>query len=139
MCQPVRSPADRQFRRRCQIIASSCLVLFILCSQLALRYPSSLLSLVLDGCAGAFFFAELISVGLLILHIRDEFQRILLTRSFLWATVITMGFTTIWGFIELHSHGAVPHLPTIFLPIVLICVTAAAKLLIFRQHRSPVE
>jgi hypothetical protein len=139
MCQSAKTSADRQFRRCCQVIASSCLLLFIICSRLAAQYPNGLLSLVLDGCAGAFFFAELISVGLLILHIRDEFQRILLTRSFLWATVITMGFTTIWGFIELHSHGTVPHLPTIFLPIVLICVTAAAKLLIFRQHRSPVE
>jgi hypothetical protein len=139
MRQAIKNPADRQFRRRCQIAISSSLVLYIVCSQLSLRYPHGLLSLVLAGLAGASFFTELISVGLLVVRIRDEFQRILLTRSFLWATVITMGFATIWGFVELHSHGTLPHLPLVFVPIILICVTAAAKLLIFRQYRSPVE
>jgi hypothetical protein len=139
MCQASRNPSDRLFRRRCQIIVSSCLVLFLACSQLSLRYPNGAFSLMLAGFAGAFFFAELIGVGLLFFRIRDEFQRILLTRSFVWATIITMAFTTIWGFIELHSHDRLGRLPFLCIPIILICVTAAAKLLIFRQYRSPSE
>ena len=139
MRQAIKNPADRQFRRRCQIAISSSLVLYIVCSQLSLRYPHGLFSLVLAGLAGAFFFTELVSVAFLVVRIRDEFQRILLTRSFIWATVITMGFATIWGFVELHSHGTVPHLPILLLPVILVCVTAAAKLLIFRQYRSPAE
>jgi hypothetical protein len=139
MCQVLKNPADRQFRRRCQVIAGSSLVLYMACSQLSLRYPHGLLSLVLAGLAGAAFFTEFLSVAFLLVRTFDEFQRILLTRSFLWATVITMGFATIWGFVELHSHGTVPHLPILLMPVILVCVTVAAKLLIFRQYRSPAE
>jgi hypothetical protein len=139
MCQAIKNPADRQFRRRCQVIAGSSLVLYLACSQISLRYPHGVMSLVLAGLAGAAFFTELLSVAFLLVRIRDEFQRILLIRSFIWGTVITMGFATIWGFVELHSHGTVPHLPILLMPVILVCVTAAAKLLIFRQYRSPVE
>ena len=136
MCQAIRNSADLRFRRRCQVTASSCLVLFIVCSQFSLRHPTGPFSLALAGLAGAFFFAEVVSVGFLIFRIRDEFQRILLTRSFVWATIITMAFTTIWGFIELHSHS-LGQLPILSIPALLVCITAAAKLLIFRQYRSP--
>jgi hypothetical protein len=139
MCQAVKNPADRQFRRRCQIVTGLCVVLYVLCSQASMRMHSSLVGLVLAGIAGAAFFAELISVGLLTTRLRDEFQRTLLIRSFIWATLITMGFATIWGFIELHSRGMVPHLDVIWIPIILLCCTAAAKLLIFRQYRPDGE
>ncbi len=139
MCQVIRNSADRRFRRRCQIIISASLVLFLVCSQLSLHHPTGVLSLTLAGLAGAFFFAELIGVGLLVFRIRDEFQRILLTRSFIWATIITMAFTTIWGFIELHAHDHLGRLPVLCIPFILIFTTAAAKLLIFRQYRSPSE
>lgn len=99
----------------------------------------NLIGLVLSGFAGAAFFAELISVGLLTIHLRDEFQRILLMRSFVWATLITMGLSTIWGFIELHSRGAVPRLHVIWIPMILVSFTAAAKLLIFRQYKPDSE
>lgn len=134
-----KSAAARRFARRCRISISVSLVLFLGCSQLASRYPNGMLSPILAGLAGAFFFAELVSSGLLLLRMRDEFQRILLTRSFLWATVITMGFATVWGFVEVHGHGMVPEVPILSVPAVLIFVTAAAKLLIFRKYRSPSE
>jgi hypothetical protein len=70
---------------------------------------------------------------------RDEFQRVLLTQSFVWATVITMGFATVWGFVETFSHGTVPHFPVILVPAVLSLTTAAAKVFIFRKHKSPAE
>ncbi len=93
----------------------------------------------LAAVASALFFAEMVNVGLLITRLRDEFQRILLTRSFVWGTLTTMAFTTIWGFIELRARGVVPHLDSIWVPIVLICITAASKLLIFRQYRPENE
>jgi len=89
--------------------------------------------------AGASFFAELIGVGLLVTRLRDEFQRALLTRSFIWATLITMALASIWGFVELHARDTVPHLNIIWIPIVLLVVTAGAKLLIFRQYRPANE
>lgn len=139
MCQVVKNPALRHFRRRCQIATGLCLVLYVTCSQASLRIHDGPIGLVLAGVAGAAFFGELISVGLLFTRLRDEFQRTLLLRSFVWATLITMGFATIWGFIELHSHGTVPHLDVIWVPIILVCCTAAAKLLIFRQYRPGSE
>ena len=139
MCQAVKSPADRQLRRRCQITGAVSVLLYLTGSQASLRMHNSPLRLALAGVAGAAFFAELVSVGLLVTRLRDEFQRTLLTRSFIWATLITMGFTTTWGFVELHARGAVPHLDIIWIPIALVCVTAAAKLFIFRQYRPQSE
>ena len=135
MCQSIRNPADLQFRRRSQIVTVISLLLFVACSQASARLHGTPIGLVLAGLAGVGFFAELISVGLLITRLRDEFQRILLTRSFIWATIITMALATVWGFIELQARGAVPHLDIIWIPMILICITAAAKLFIFRQYR----
>jgi hypothetical protein len=139
MCQATKSPADRRFRRHCQIATGLSLVVFTVCSQAALRLHGNPMGLVLSGFAGAAFFAELVSVGLLTTRLRDEFQRTLLLRSFVWATLITMGCTTVWGFVEMHSHGTVPHLDVIWIPMILVCFTAAAKLLIFRQYRPESE
>ena len=139
MCQAAKSPADRRFRRHCQIATGLSLVVFTVCSQAALRLHGNPMGLVLSGFAGAAFFAELVSVGLFTTRLRDEFQRTLLLRSFVWATLITMGCTTVWGFVEMHSHGTVPHLDVIWIPMILVCFTSAAKLLIFRQYRPESE
>jgi hypothetical protein len=138
MCQPAKNPTDRQYRRRCQQATSLCLIAFLACFHL-FRPATGPLALFFSGLAGAFYFGIFISTGLLVMRKFDEFQRILLTQSFIWATVVTMSIITIWGFVELGSHNTVPRLPIVFLPILLLCITAAAKLLIFRQHRSPVE
>jgi hypothetical protein len=139
MCQIVKNEADRQFRRKCQIVTGLSLVVFVMCSQGSLRMHRGPLDLAVAGVAGAAFFAELVSVGLLLGRLRDEFQRTLLLRSFLWATVITMAVATIWGFIELRAHGMAPHVGVIWVPVLLVCLTAAAKLLIFRQYRPASE
>ncbi|MBV8898449.1 MAG: hypothetical protein JO051_18175 [Acidobacteriaceae bacterium] len=139
MCTAIYNPADHQFRRYCRISTAVSLVLFITCSQASTRLHGSPAGLVLAGLAGAAFFAELISVGLLLTRLRDEFQRALLIRSLLWATLITMALTMIWGFVELQSHGTVPHLDVLWIPLMLVCFTAGAKLLIFRQYRPESE
>ena len=135
MCQAIRNRADLQFRRKSQMAAAVSLSVYITCSQASLRMHGTPTGVALAGLAGAGFFAELISVGLLITRLRDEFERTLLARSFIWATIITMAFTTIWGFIELHARGSVPHLDIIWIPMILVCATAGAKLFIFRQYR----
>lgn len=139
MRQAAKNPAEREFRRSCQIATGLSLALYVVCSQAALRMHGNPIGLVLSGFAGAAFFAELISVGLLTIRLRDEFQRTLLMRSFVWATLITMGLSTIWGFIELNSRGAVPHLHVIWIPLILVSITAAAKLLIFHRHKPDSE
>jgi hypothetical protein len=139
MCEPVRNPTDRRFRRKCQVVAAVSLLLYMVCSQASQRVVDRRLGVVLAGIAGVAFFAELTSVALMITRLRDEFQRALLVRSFLWATVATMAFTTVWGFIEMHGRGQVPHLDVIWVPLILVCATAVAKVLIFRQHRAAYE
>jgi hypothetical protein len=131
--------ADRLFRRRCQIAASACLVLYIACSQLSLHAGRGPIGLTLAGLGGAAFFGEVVAIAFLAVRIRDEFQRALLTQSFLWASVLTMALVTVWGFIELHSHDTLPRIPILIVPFLLIVLTAAAKLIIFRQHKSPAE
>ena len=135
MCEQPKNPADRRFQRKCQVAAAACLILYTLCSQASLRlHLGTAMTAALAAVAGAAFFAELVSVGLLTLRLRDEFQRILLTRSFVWATLVTMALATVWGSVELHSRDSLPHLGIIWLPITLVCATAVAKLLIFRQY-----
>ena len=75
----------------------------------------------------------------MVIRLRDEFQRALLVRSFLWATAGTMAFTTVWGFMELHGRGQVPHLDVIWVPMMLVCATAVAKVLLFRRHKIAYE
>ena len=139
MCEAARNPADQQFRRKCQVAVGASLMLYVSCSQASLRISDRRVGLFLAGIAGAAFFAELISVGLLITRMRDEFQRVLLVRSFVWATLVTMALTTVWGFMELHGRGQLPHLDIIWVPIILVCATAVAKVFIFRQHRAEHE
>ncbi len=135
MCNTLRNPANRPYIRRCQAAACLSLVGYLLLSQASLRFPVGPLHTTLAGLSGVCFFAELIAVALLAYRKFDEFQRILLVRSFLWATVITMGLTTIWGFAELGSHNTLPHFPLAMLVIVLIVLTAFTKVLIFRRNR----
>ena len=135
----LRTPADRMFARKCQVSGAVCLICYLVLSQTALRLPLGALHTVLEALAGSFFFAELVAVGLLFNRKFDEFQRVLLTRSFVWATVVTMGLTTIWGFVELGSHGTAPHIQLVFLPIFLIVATALAKVFFFRQNRPVAE
>ncbi|MGB6132591.1 MAG: hypothetical protein WBG54_12490 [Acidobacteriaceae bacterium] len=139
MCLSIRNAADRRFRRQCQIATGISLILYMAFSQASIRTHNGPAGLTMAGIAGASFFAELVSVGLLVTRLRDEFQRVLLTRSFVWATLITMALTTIWGFVELHAPRTVPHLNVIWIPMILLVVTAGAKLFIFRQYRPENE
>ena len=135
MCQAARTIEDFQFRRKCQITAGLSLVVYLLCSQTSLRTGDAHLGLVLSGLSGAAFSTELISVGLLIMRLRDEFQRALLVRSFLWATVVTMVVTMIWGSMEMHAHGQMPHLDLIWIPLALV----AEQLKVSRQSVNAIE
>jgi hypothetical protein len=139
MCEKSKSAKDLQFRRKCQMGVGISLVVYVLCSQASLRMQGAPASLALAGIAGVAIFSEVMTVGLLTTRIRDEFQRILLTRSFVWATLITMAFTTVWGFIELRARTTVPHLDIIWIPVIFVCLMAGAKTLIFRQYRPESE
>lgn len=125
--------------RRYQQISAAFFLTYLALSQTLLHLRQGPLRLAVAGVCGAAFFAMLVGAGLRIRAMRDEFQRVLLTQSFVWATVITMGFATVWGFVETFSHGTVPHFPVILVPAVLILTTAAAKVFIFRNHKSPAE
>ena len=138
MCEAlIKTPAERAFKRTCQTAAASCLLVYITASQAALRVHGTLSVTLLAALSGAAFFGELLAVTFLMVRIRDEFQRTLLIQSFLWASAITMALTFIIGAVELDTHEAFGRTPIIFVPLLLITLTALAKVLIFRQHRSP--
>jgi hypothetical protein len=139
MCISIRNPADQRFIRRCQRVTGVSLLSYLTCAHFITDRPVTPTRLLLAGLAGAFFFTLLISSGLVVRRKFDEFQRVLITRSFLWATVITMGFSIIWGFVERFSRGAIPTLSILWIPVTLIVLTAAAKVLIFRQNRFPID
>lgn len=133
------TPAKRRFRIRCVAVGFCFIALYLVTFYAVPRPANGPLPLILAGLAGAFYFAFFVTVGVLALGIRDEFQRVLLTRAFLWATIITMGLAMVWGFVELGSHNTVPHLPVLILPALLVAITAAAKVFFFRRHKSPAE
>jgi hypothetical protein len=138
MSECTTNPVKRRITRRSQMLASACLLIYLGTSQLATRTTGPF-SMALAVIAGLSIFGEVFFVGNMVLTLRDEFQQILLTRSFVWATVITMGIVTVWGFVELHGRDSVPHLPVVMVPVMLLILTAFAKLIIFRQHKSPTE
>lgn len=125
--------------RRYQRATIAFFLTYIVLSQVTTHLHQGPLRLLCAGLSGGAFFFILVIAGMRIMNMRDEFQRILLTRSFVWATVITMGFATTWGFVETFSHGTIPRFPIILMPVILILTTAAAKVLIFRKHKSPSE
>ena len=131
-----RKLADRPFVRRCQIVGCLSLVGYILLSQYALNLAIGPVRFSLAGLSGVFFFAEIVACALIVYRKFDEFQRILLLRSFVWATVITVGLATVWGFADLSSHGKLPRFPLAMLIVVLLVITALTKVLIFRRNRS---
>jgi hypothetical protein len=139
MPRSLTNPQDRQFIRRGQVIVCAAVAVYVPASQAATRTESAAIKVPLATLAGLAFFAELVAGGLLVSRKMDEFQRVLLVRSFLWATVVTMGLVTVWGFVDLCSHHTLGRVDIIWVPMVLIGITAAAKLLIFRQYKSPVE
>jgi hypothetical protein len=139
MGRTLTNPLDRRFIRCCQVVACAGVAIYVPASQAAMRMDSPLVKIPMATLAGLAFFSELVAVGLLVSRKMDEFQRVLLVRSFVWATVVTMGLVTVWGFVDLCSHHTLGRVDIIWVPMVLIGITAAAKLLIFRQYKSPVE
>lgn len=91
--------------------------------------------IVIAALAGIGFFA-MISLGFTILmRTSDEFRRLMLTRSVLWATGITLGLVSIYGYVDLLHPEAFPRIPLLVIPVAFIFIMTAAKLLVFRQHR----
>ena len=94
---------------------------------------ASSLQALLAIVAGLSFTALLAIVPLTAYLARDEFQRRLLDQSFLWAGILVMTFCAIWGFLQF-ARFSLPELPLALLPVAFLIVTAAAKLIIFRQN-----
>ena len=139
MSDCLKTPANRRLRIRWISVAFACLASYLVAFYAIPHPPDGPLPLILAGVAGAFYFSFFVAVGVLTYSIRDEFQRALLVRSFVSATILTMGITMIWGFVELGSHNTIRHLPVLIQPALLVVFTAAAKVIVFRQYKSPAE
>ncbi len=127
--------ADRRFVRLCRRwLAAAFLVYFGLHFVLQ-RHPAGLAGQVVAGTTGAAFFLVLLLTGLLVARSGDEFGRVLLLRSLLWATGVTMLAVCVWGFVEAFSAAPAAHAPLLFVPALLVLAMTVAKLLIFRRAR----
>jgi hypothetical protein len=56
------------------------------------------------------------AIGRLLLSLRDEYVRFLMTRQMLIATGFMLSLATAWGFVE--SFGLLPHIPAYYAAIV---------------------
>ena len=135
----IRTPEDRRYLRRCQQAVAASLLLYIACSQASLHFGRTPLGFALSALGSIAIFGEIVAVALITMKRLDEFQRVLMIQSFLWATVLTMFASTVYGMLELHSHGELPRCPVIAVPGMQLLFLAFIKLLIFRRHKSPAE
>ena len=106
---------------------------------MTVRHVGGLPGQLLAGVAGVAFFVLLLLTGFIVARSVDEFQRALLLRSFLWACGGTMFVASAWGFVEAFASAPTPHLPLLAVPALLVVFTAAAKLIVFRKHRTEAE
>jgi hypothetical protein len=135
----IRTREDRRFLRRCQIVACAEVSVYVTCEVASLHCGQTPLGFALAVVAGAAIFSELFAVGLIVMKRLDEFQRALMTQAFVWATVLTLFLATLYGFLELNGRGLFPKPSLLFVPVVLIVLTALMKVIVFRRHRSPAE
>ena len=136
-CAQPRSPEQKRAIVRSRRVSSAALIVFFALSQMLQFMKLGPLRTTIGVIAGLAFCAVIASSGQLVWISSDEFRRHLLAKSFFAATILTFLFASLWGFAELFSHGTVPHIPLLILPVMLIFLTAAAKVVIFRQHRAP--
>lgn len=120
-------------------LSSIVFVMYLGTAGLVQAYPAGRFGLAVSLASGALFFAVLVTGGLLVAQRMDEFQRTLLTQSFLWATIGTMGFASIYGYVEAAPGSHVPHLPLLVLPVTLVLLTVATKAFFFRRNRADSE
>ena len=69
------------------------------------------------------------AVGAYMLELPDEYQRLRLATSMLWATGLTLAVCTVWGFLQNYAEVWTPPLYSVFILFMLLfglaqCVTA---------------
>lgn len=68
------------------------------------RHPSNAAAWLLAALPSIPIISVLAIFGIYLTEVKDEFVRMLAVRSSLWATAITLGFASFWGFIETYTH-----------------------------------
>lgn len=84
------------------------MVLYALCliaAQYAFRYlhPTGATVYLIAALPAVPLLAVIAIVGLYLTEEPDEFERTVMVQSMLWAIGGTLGFTTIWGFLEIFA------------------------------------
>jgi CDP-diglyceride synthetase len=97
------------------------MVVLALVSQLVFweyihNHPTGVLAYMLAVLPALSFIGIMVTYGLYIAELKDEFVRTVVKTSLLWSIVATLSVTTLWGFLELLANA--PHLqPLLVLPI----------------------
>jgi len=135
-CRSPLSEADRRAVIRYRRWSAGLFLLFLGVNYLLEHQQAGHAKTALALVTGTSFFAFCVAIARLVMSRLDEFQRVLMTRSFLWATFITMGLVSVWSYWEEFAGGV--HLPLLDVPVALIVMTAVVKVVVFRQN-SPGE
>jgi hypothetical protein len=111
-----RSPAMKRYELRTGLACAA----YVVTLTAALRFvgggavsgaPAVALALLPGLSVAALFWA----IGRLIVEETDEYIRMLLVRQALFATGLTLGVATIWGFLE--NFNLVPHVETFYIAV----------------------
>lgn len=136
-CRPL-TPEDRRTINRLRRFMFASLLFYFAGNFLTVHYRQGALNLVLGTVTGVCFFSAMALAGAMAYRQMDEFQRILLTRSFLLGTLVTLAGVTVWGYLEAFA-AAAPHwhLQPFAIPGALVVLTALFKVILFRRNRAP--
>jgi hypothetical protein len=82
--------------------------------------------------AGACFCGIMGVAWAVVLRSADEYRRVLLQRSVMWALGLTLGAVTVCGYVEVGMRTSL-HVPLLAVPLCFVMLTAAMKLVVFRR------
>ncbi len=97
------------------------------------RHGNTRLAVVEAIVSGLGFAGIVVLSWMVVLRSGDEYRRALLSKALTWGVGATVALTSIWGYVET-AWPAAPRLPMLAVPTVLIFVTTAAKVLVFRRE-----
>jgi hypothetical protein len=80
------------------------------------RHPTGVLAYALAVLPALPMIGIMADFGLYVAALKDEVMRSIIYQSMLWSIGATLGFTTVWGFLEAFVH--IPHLqPLLVMPV----------------------
>jgi hypothetical protein len=129
-----KNPAARQYRRR----FFPTMAAYVAALSFAIRYteghhPVGALAYAVAVLPAIPILGVIVIVGLYLAEEQDEYQRTVLIQSMLWSMGLTLGTTTVWGFLEILAN-VVHFQPYLTFPLFWFFVGVTAPLVKLRYR-----